>query len=70
MNVHKQCSVCNNYKSGNLTEYRLNLIRKIGEEEVERLDRKDHPPLKLSVDEIKTLIKVYKAKVRELQNAA
>ncbi|MBN6711434.1 recombination protein NinG [Haemophilus haemoglobinophilus] len=68
MNVHKQCSVCNNYKSGNLTEYRLNLIRKIGEEEVERLDRKDHPPLKLSVDEIKALIQVYKAKVRELQD--
>lgn len=34
MNVHKQCSVCNNYKSGNLTEYRLNLIRKIGEKKL------------------------------------
>lgn len=68
-NVHKQCSVCNNHKSGNTTEYRINLVRKIGEKEVERLEMKNHPPLKLTVDEIKALIKVYKAKVKELENA-
>ena len=67
-NVHKQCSVCNNHKSGNTTEYRINLVRKIGEKEVERLEMKNHPPLKLTVDEIKALIKVYKAKVKGLQN--
>lgn len=67
-NVHKQCSVCNNHKSGNTTEYRINLVRKIGEKEVERLEMANHPPLKLTVDEIKALIKVYKAKVKGLQN--
>lgn len=67
LNVHKQCSVCNNHKSGNITEYRINLVRKIGVEEVERLERHDHPPLKLTEDEIKDLIKVYKAKVKELE---
>lgn len=66
-NVHKQCSVCNNHKSGNAIEYRINLVRKIGESEVERLEQK-HPPLKLTVDEIKELIKVYKSKVKELKN--
>ena len=30
LNVHKQCSVCNNHKSGNIVEYRINLIKKIG----------------------------------------
>lgn len=69
-NVHKQCSVCNNHKSGNTTEYRINLVRKIGEKEVERLEMKNHPPLKLTIDEIKALIKVYKAKVKELENAS
>ena len=66
-NAHKQCSACNNHLSGNILEYRLGLIEKIGLERVEFLERKDHPPLKLSVEEIKDLIKAYKAKVKELK---
>lgn len=66
-NCHKQCSVCNNHKSGNAIEYRINLVAKIGVERVEFLERKDHPPLKLTDDEIKALIKVYKAKCKELE---
>ena len=66
-NAHKQCSACNSHLSGNILEYRLGLIEKIGLERVEFLERKDHPPLKLSVEEIKALIKVYRAKVRELK---
>ena len=67
-NVHKQCSVCNNHKSVNAIEYRINLIRKIGLEKVEFLERHDHQPLKLSIDEIKELIRVYKAKCKGLEN--
>ena len=66
-NVHKQCSACNSHLSGNILEYRLGLIEKIGLERVEFLERQDHPPLKLSVEEIKDLIKAYKAKVKELK---
>ena len=66
-NVHKQCSACNSHLSGNILEYRLGLIEKIGLERVEFLERKDHPPLKLSVEEIKDLIKAYKAKCKELK---
>ncbi|OBX09590.1 NinG recombination protein [Gallibacterium salpingitidis] len=66
-NCHKQCSVCNNYLSGNLTEYRINLIKKIGVERVAFLERKDHQKVKLTIDEIKALITVYKNKVKELQ---
>ena len=66
-NAHKQCSACNSHLSGNILEYRLGLIEKIGLERVEFLERKDHPPLKLSVEEIKDLIKAYKAKVKELK---
>ena len=66
-NTHKQCSACNNHLSGNILEYRLGLIEKIGIERVEFLERQDHPPLKLSVEEIKDLIKAYKAKVKELK---
>ena len=67
-NAHKQCSACNSHLSGNILEYRLGLIEKIGLERVEFLERKDHPPLKLSVEEIKDLIKVYKAKCKELKH--
>ncbi|TCK68080.1 NinG protein, partial [Lonepinella koalarum] len=65
-NCHKQCQPCNTHLSGNITEYRINLVQKIGLERVEWLERKDHKPLKLSVDEIKELIRVYKAKCKEL----
>lgn len=69
-NVHRQCSVCNNHKSGNIVNYRINLIERIGLERVKFLERKDHPPLKLTTEEIKDLIKVYKAKCKELERAA
>ena len=37
-NTHSACSICNNHKSGNLTSYRLELIRRIGIERVEWLE--------------------------------
>ncbi|WP_118812711.1 recombination protein NinG, partial [Haemophilus influenzae] len=30
LNVHKQCAPCNDHKSGNIIEYRINLVNKIG----------------------------------------
>jgi hypothetical protein len=63
-NTHKQCSVCNNYKSGNLAEYRPNLIVKIGLEEVERLEG-PHDPKKYTIDELRELLSVYQAKNKE-----
>ena len=61
LNCHAQCAQCNNWKSGNLTEYRANLVKKIGIEKVEWLegphDRKRHtiPELKLITDHYKGL---------------
>ena len=37
-NCHKQCAPCNNHKSGNITEYRINLVKKIGQADVEALE--------------------------------
>ena len=65
LNVHKQCSACNNHLSGNLVNYRINLITKIGKTKVEWLEG-PHEPLKLSIEEIKELIAEYKSKVKEL----
>ena len=62
LNTHKQCSICNNYKSGNLVAYRENLIRKIGLEEVERLET-EKPVKKWTTEELQDIINTYKAKL-------
>ena len=64
-NCHAACSICNNYLSGNLVPYRVALIKKIGQAEVDRLEGPQQP-LKLTVEEIKELIKHYKLRCKEL----
>ena len=64
-NCHAQCSICNNHKSGNLSEYEPNLIFKIGAIEVERLKTKK---VKVwTVEELKVIIDTYRAKTKELE---
>ena len=41
-NVHKQCVKCNRYNSGNISEYRVALIWKLGHEKVEYLECLQH----------------------------
>ena len=64
-NCHSSCSICNNYLSGNLVPYRAALIKKIGIEKVEWLESK-HEHLKLAIEEIKELKKVYQDKCKAL----
>lgn len=66
-NVHKQCSQCNDHDSGNISAYKPNLIKKIGIEEVERLDNSSELH-KYTIDEIKSIKATYKAKLKELQH--
>jgi len=66
LNTHKQCSVCNNHLSGNITEYRINLVKKIGVEYVEWLEG-PHKPQRLMIEDIKEIIVHYKAKNSELK---
>lgn len=62
-NCHSQCSRCNNFLSGNLLPYRVALIAKIGQDEVDRLEG-PQVPLKLTIPEVQALIVEYKAKVK------
>lgn len=67
-NVHSQCSFnCNRSKHGNVGEYRINLIERIGLERVLWLEENRHKELDLTVDEIKALKEVYKQKIKELK---
>ena len=65
-NCHLQCSRCNNILSGNLLEYRENLIKKIGLDRVEKLYEK-HELIKYSREEIIEIKNHYKNKIKELK---
>lgn len=65
-NVHKQCQPCNTHKSGNAIEYRINLVKRIGIERVEKLES-DNKPKKWTIDELKELKQKYKDKLKELK---
>jgi hypothetical protein len=65
-NVHLQCERCNSFLSGNLIEYRANLITKIGQERFEQLESRARVTRKFTKDELKEIIKKYKKKINEL----
>tara|TARA_R100000951_G_scaffold110853_1_gene109191 strand:- start:3351 stop:3881 length:531 start_codon:yes stop_codon:yes gene_type:complete len=65
LNCHLQCEHCNTYLHGNLINYRINLINKIGVDQVEKLES-SHDPVHLSIPEIQEKIKQYKQKIKEI----
>jgi predicted RNA-binding Zn-ribbon protein involved in translation (DUF1610 family) len=66
LNVWKQCAPCNNHKSGNLIEYRIELVRRIGADRVEWLEG-THEPKRYTIEDLKAIKAEYRAKLRELQ---
>lgn len=66
MNVNKQCAPCNNHLSGNIVEYRIGLLLKIGLTELELLDQ-DHAPAKYTVEDAKRIKETYRAKLVQLK---
>ena len=67
-NVHAQCVACNQFKSGNLINYREGLIKRIGEDKLNDLSQRANQTRKYSNDELKKLIKTYKQKINEIRN--
>lgn len=63
LNIFAQCSICNNYKSGNLAEYRLNLIKKISLAKVEEIEANQERG-NYSVEYLQKLIKVFRKKIK------
>ncbi len=58
LNCHMQCAQCNRHKSGNLTNYRIALIKKIGLKKVEWIEG-THPAHPISIDDLKQIYKKY-----------
>ena len=65
-NTNKQCAPCNNHLSGNIINYRINLINKIGVEAVESLES-DNTPKHYKISDILLMKSEYKAKIKQLE---
>lgn len=69
LNVWKQCAPCNTHLSGNLVNYRLSLLQRIGAEKLAWLEG-PHPARKYTIEEIKAIKADYREKIKELKRAA
>ena len=62
-NVHKQCHRCNRYLSGNVVDYRIKLIKRIGLEKVEALEN-NNAIVKHDIKYLRRIKQIFKAKLR------
>ena len=69
LNCHKQCVPCNQHKSGDIVNYRINLVQRIGAEQVAWLEG-PHKAQRYTIDELKAIKAEYRAKIKALKEAA
>ena len=67
-NVHGQCVHDNRHLHGNLLTYRERLIERIGIARFNSLEALKNVPKHYSIDEVKELVKLYKTKIKQLEN--
>lgn len=65
-NCHKQCVKCNRYLSGNVADYRVQLIWKLGHDRVDALEKMCGPK-HYSVDDLKRIKNIFTKKLRVKQ---
>lgn len=69
LNVWKQCAPCNNHKSGDIVNYRANLVDKLGAEKVEWLEG-PHEPKRYTIEDLQAMKAHYRALIRQMRAAA
>lgn len=69
LNVWRQCAPCNNHKSGDIVNYRLELVKRIGADKVDWLEG-PHEPRRHTIEQLQAIKADYRAKTRELKRAA
>lgn len=67
-NNNKQCQPCNNHLSGNITEYRINLAKKIGDKNLEWLEG-PHEIQHWTIDDLKEIKGYYNELTKQLKAA-
>ena len=63
LNCAKQCKKCNSFGSGRIQDYRIELIKRIGQDKVDWLEG-PHPAKQYAKDDLIALLKLYKAKAK------
>ena len=69
LNCHRQCSPCNTHKSGDIVNYRIELVKRIGADNVDWLEG-PHDPKRYTIEDLKTIKADYLAKTKELKREA
>jgi hypothetical protein len=69
LNCHRQCSPCNTHKSGDIVNYRIELVRRIGADKVDWLEG-PHDPKRYTIVDLKNIKADYLAKTKELKREA
>jgi hypothetical protein len=62
-NIHAQCVKCNRFGSGNAVDYRIELIKRIGFDRVERLEQ-DNEYRKFTIDYLKRAKRIFNKRAR------
>ncbi|MBL4622896.1 MAG: recombination protein NinG [Immundisolibacteraceae bacterium] len=62
-NIHAQSVKCNRFLSGNVVDYRINLIKKIGLAKVEAIEC-DNTPRKFTIEYLQRVKKIFNKKTR------
>lgn len=65
-NCHKQCAYCNSSLSGNVANYRIGLLKKIGQEALDILEG-PHELTRHTIDDYNEIKKEYKNKLKGLR---
>lgn len=68
LNSHKQCKRCNGHLSGNVVNYRIGLLMRVGAEQVAWLEG-PHEPKKYTIDDLAAIKAEYRAKLRDLKRS-
>lgn len=63
LNIHSQCVTCNRWQSGNVVDYRINLIKRIGLESVEKLES-DNGTRKFTREYLKRIKVIFNKRAR------
>ncbi|MHB8915371.1 MAG: recombination protein NinG [Thiobacillus sp.] len=64
-NIFKQCAPCNNHLSGNIINYRLGLIQRIGQQAVDELES-DQSTKKYTIDDLREIKRIYNQRYKEM----
>ena len=64
--VHLQCSGCNLFKSGNLIEYTVRMIKDYGQEWVDKLRKRGRITQSFTIKQFREIEETYKNKLKDL----